>query len=61
MKKFDDFDKEMEENMSEPILLLLSGPNLNLLGEREKSKYGEVTLEDVKKNCESHAKSINIE
>jgi 3-dehydroquinate dehydratase II len=42
-------------------ILIINGPNLNLLGEREKSKYGEITLEQVKKNCESHAKSINIE
>ena len=42
-------------------ILIINGPNLNLLGEREKSKYGKVTLEEVKKNCESHAKSIGVE
>ena len=42
-------------------ILIINGPNLNLLGDREKSKYGNDTLETVKKKCESHSKSINIE
>ena len=42
-------------------ILIINGPNLNLLGEREESKYGKVTLEEVKKNCESHAKTIDVE
>jgi 3-dehydroquinate dehydratase-2 len=41
-------------------ILIINGPNLNLLGERERLKYGKTTLEDLKKNCESHAKSINF-
>ena len=42
-------------------ILIINGPNLNLLGEREESKYGKVTLEELKKKCESHAKSIDCE
>ena len=42
-------------------ILIINGPNLNLLGNREKSKYGNDTLETVKKKCESHSKSNDIE
>ena len=42
-------------------ILIINGPNLNLLGDREKSKYGNDTLETVKKKCESHSKSIQVE
>ena len=42
-------------------ILIINGPNLNLLGEREKSKYGKTSLEEVKKNCEQHGKSIDLE
>jgi len=41
-------------------ILIINGPNLNLLGDREKSKYGNYTLETVKKKCESHSKSIDL-
>ena len=41
-------------------ILIINGPNLNLLGDREKSKYGNDTLETVKKKCESHSKSIDL-
>ena len=41
-------------------ILIINGPNLNLLGEREQSKYGKITLEQVKKDCEDHAKSLAL-
>jgi len=41
-------------------ILIINGPNLNLLGDREESKYGKITLDEVKKNCESHANTIDV-
>ena len=41
-------------------ILIINGPNLNLLGEREETKYGKVTLDEVKNKCETHAKLINL-
>ena len=44
-------------------ILIINGPNLNLLGEREQSQYGSITYEDLKKNClkKSNELSINLE
>ena len=42
-------------------IIILNGPNLNLLGEREKNQYGDFTLEDVEKNCNEYAKINDIE
>ena len=42
-------------------IIILNGPNLNLLGEREKEKYGNVTLENIENNCKEFAKKNDIE
>ena len=45
-----------------PNILIINGPNLNLLGEREKDKYGKSSFEEIKKDCLSFSKkhSINL-
>jgi 3-dehydroquinate dehydratase II len=42
-------------------ILLLNGPNLNLLGTREPAVYGAQTLADVETMCRRHADALGIE
>ena len=42
-------------------IIILNGPNLNLLGEREKEKYGNLTLKDIETDCKEFAKKSNID
>ena len=42
-------------------IIILNGPNLNLLGEREKNQYGSFTLKDIEKKCKEYANKNNIE
>jgi len=41
-------------------IIIINGPNLNLLGEREQSQYGSITFDLLKKNCLNKAKELNI-
>ena len=42
-------------------IIIINGPNLNLLGEREKSHYGNFSLEELKKKCIQKSKQLDIE
>ena len=42
-------------------IIIINGPNLNLLGEREQSQYGSITLDKVKENCQKKSIELNLE
>ena len=42
-------------------IIIINGPNLNLLGEREQSQYGSVTFKQLKENCIKKSKEIDME
>jgi len=42
-------------------ILILHGPNLNLLGRREPELYGSLTLEDLNRQIEQEANRLNLE
>ena len=41
-------------------IIIINGPNLNLLGEREQSQYGSVTFKQLKENCIKKSNEIGI-
>ncbi len=41
-------------------IIIINGPNLNLLGEREQSQYGSTTYNKLKENCHNKSKELNL-
>ncbi len=41
-------------------ILILNGPNLNLLGIRQPEVYGTTTLADIEAECQTKARQLNV-
>ena len=41
-------------------IIIVNGPNLNLLGEREQSQYGSTTFDELKNKCLKKSNEIGI-
>ena len=42
-------------------IIIINGPNLNLLGEREQSQYGSATFDQLKENCLKKGQEIGFD
>ena len=42
-------------------IIIINGPNLNLLGEREQSQYGTTTYDKLKENCVNKCKELGLQ
>ena len=41
-------------------IIIINGPNINLLGEREQSQYGSITYDDLKNKCIKYSKDLEV-
>jgi len=42
-------------------IIIINGPNINLLGEREQSQYGSITYDDLKNKCIKYSKDLGVD
>ena len=42
-------------------IIIINGPNINLLGEREQSQYGSITFDKLKEKCLNKSKELGLD
>ena len=50
----------MEQSKDNRQVLIINGPNLNMLGKREPEIYGKTTLDEINSMLEEHGKRLGI-
>ena len=50
----------MSESENPPLIAVLNGPNMNMLGLRQPQLYGSATLDDVEQLCAETAERLNL-
>lgn len=53
--------KTKKSNSKKEKILVIHGPNLNMLGQREKNIYGNITLEKINSELQKLSKELNVE
>ena len=41
-------------------IIIINGPNINLLGEREQSQYGSISFDELKEKCINKSKELDL-
>ena len=41
-------------------IIIINGPNINLLGEREQSQYGSISFDKLKEKCINKSKELDL-
>jgi 3-dehydroquinate dehydratase-2 len=41
-------------------IIIINGPNINLLGEREQSQYGSISFDELKENCINKSQELGL-
>ncbi len=55
-----DKDKQKNQNKKIPVICIINGPNLDMLGKREPAIYGKESLEEINAMLEAEAEELGI-